>query len=483
MTAIMADFLPPISFIDPSMKALPRILWVILLFGLIRLYGITNPPLEVPHAWRQTTVAMAARNFYEVDPNIFYPRIDISEDLTGITGMEFPLLNYLIFLVSEVFGYTHWYGRLINLIVSSLGCWFFYRLLRKYFNENISFYATFILVVSLWFCYSRKIMPDTFSMSLILMGMYYGSNYLEGKGRSGWQLVGYLLLALLGLLSKLPSGYLMVLFVLLLFSKSVPLKRKLVFVIASMVVVVPVAWWYFHWVPYLVEEYGLWHFFMGKGILQGAKELVENWNDTLAHFYDNALKFIGFGVFLMGLVFCFVKKERLILRVLGLSFAAFLLVMMKSGWTFSHHDYYVIPFVPVMALVAGFGVASVGNPKLRTVLLLAIALENVLNQHVDFRIREDHRPILRLEEVFDGFSERTDLIAINSGQNPTPMYFAHRKGWVATNEQLSDPAFVTDLQQRGCKYLLVLKRAYGTDLQLEYSKVFDDENYTVYALN
>ena len=32
--------------------------WIIFLF-LLRLYGITNPPLEVGHNWRQTTVAMA----------------------------------------------------------------------------------------------------------------------------------------------------------------------------------------------------------------------------------------------------------------------------------------------------------------------------------------------------------------------------------------------------------------------------------------
>lgn len=464
------------------MKVLPRIVWVILLFGLIRLYGITNPPLEVSHAWRQTTVTMAARNFYEVDPNILYPRIDISEDLTGITGMEFPLLNYLIYLISEVFGYAHWYGRLINLIVSSLGCWFFYRLLRKYFDESISFSSTFILLVSLWFCYSRKIMPDTFSMSLIIMGMYYGSNYLEGKGRDVWQLIGYALLTLMGLLSKLPSGYLLVVFVLLLLNKDILLKRKLVFCLVSLLIVIPVAWWYLYWVPFLVEEYGLWHFFMGKGVLQGAKELVENWVDTLAHFYDHALKFIGFGVFLMGLVYCFLKKERVILWVLGLSFMAFLVVMVKSGWTFSHHPYYVIPFVPVMALVAGFGVVSVGKPKLCAVLLVAIALENILNQHSDFILHENRQPILQLEEVFDGFSERTDLIAINSGQNPAPMYFTHRKGWVATNEELSDPAFVSDIQQRGCKYLLVLKQVFGTDLPLGYLKVFDDENYTVYQL-
>ena len=75
------------------------------------------------------------------------------------------------------------------------------------------------------------------------------------------------------------------------------------------------------------------------------------------------------------------------------------------------------------------------------------------------------------------------MIAINSGQNPAPMYFTHHKGWVASNEQLSDPAFVADLKQRGCKYLLILKQVYGTDLQLAYPKAYDDDNYTVYTLN
>ena len=86
--------------------------WIFIFF-IIRLIGITNPPLEVSHNWRQTTVTMVARNFLEIDNNIFYPRIDIAGEKTGITGMEFPILNYLIYLVSEVFGYEHWYGCLL----------------------------------------------------------------------------------------------------------------------------------------------------------------------------------------------------------------------------------------------------------------------------------------------------------------------------------------------------------------------------------
>src|SRR3972149_8048774 len=118
--------------------------WIILVF-LLRLYHITFPPLEVGHNWRQTTVTMVARNFYEINNNIFYPRIDIAGEKSGITGMEFPLLNYLIYLVSLIFGYQHWYGRLINLIVSSIGIYYFYFLINKFFNRKIAFNSAIIL--------------------------------------------------------------------------------------------------------------------------------------------------------------------------------------------------------------------------------------------------------------------------------------------------------------------------------------------------
>lgn len=58
----------------------------ILVFFLLRMYGIMNPPLEVVHNWRQTTVTMVARNFYETDPNILYPRIDIAGMKPALPG-------------------------------------------------------------------------------------------------------------------------------------------------------------------------------------------------------------------------------------------------------------------------------------------------------------------------------------------------------------------------------------------------------------
>ncbi|MBN1597984.1 MAG: hypothetical protein JW894_06795 [Bacteroidales bacterium] len=74
----------------------------LLIFFIIRLFHITQPPIETQHSWCQTTVLMGARNFYEIEVNILYPRLDFAGEKSGITGMEFPILNYLIYLVSLV---------------------------------------------------------------------------------------------------------------------------------------------------------------------------------------------------------------------------------------------------------------------------------------------------------------------------------------------------------------------------------------------
>lgn len=154
--------------------------WILIYF-LIRLIGILNPPLEVAHNWRQVTVNMVARNYLEVNANLFYPRVDMAGEKSGITGMEFPLLNYLIFLVSRVFGFDHWYGRLINLIISSIGIYFFYLTIKKFLSPSLAIISGIILLNSIWFSYSRKIMPDTFSVSLTLIGLYFALEYLYTK--------------------------------------------------------------------------------------------------------------------------------------------------------------------------------------------------------------------------------------------------------------------------------------------------------------
>lgn len=44
---------------------------------------------------------------------------------TGIIGSEFPIFNFLSYLWFKIFGFSHWAGRLINLVTSSIGIYYF----------------------------------------------------------------------------------------------------------------------------------------------------------------------------------------------------------------------------------------------------------------------------------------------------------------------------------------------------------------------
>lgn len=463
------------------LKQLGDIRYWILLFFIIRLFGITNPPLESGHHWRQTTVNMVARNFTESDQfDIFHPAIDIAGEKSGITGMEFPIFNYCISVSHQVFGFQHWFGRLINLVISSIGIWFFFRLIKDLSNKDIAFYAALILLVSIWFSYSRKIMPDTLSMSLMLTGVYYGLQYFL-KNRVIY-LLWFGLLIGLGLLIKLPSGFILPVFAIAIFSSKYTLQQKVIFSISAIAAATPALIWYFYWVPYLVDTYQFWHFFMGESFAVGFKEITTHINDTAQKFYEMALKLIGFAAYLYGIYVIFKTRNKLAIAILALGSFCFLIIMLKAGNTFYRHDYYVIPFVPIMAWIAAIGIHSLPNIKWKVGVISLIMIEGILNQVGDFTVPDKHQFLLSLDSELDKHSNPDDLFLINSNYLPTPMYFAHRKGWININEKIANPDYIEELKSKGLKYILILKKTMGTEANLPYSKQIETEDYCLYKI-
>lgn len=207
--------------------------WLLLFFA-IRMIFVFEPPLEFWHTWRQSTGLMVARNYFEIDSNFFYPRVDVNHTNTGIIGMEFPLLYYSMFKLYEIFGFTHWYGRLINLIITTTGIFYFYKIIKRFWSKDMALYAALILSTSLWFAFGRKTMCDTLSVALVMMGIYYGIRYLYDK--KDLAIIGYLLFAMLGLLTKIPAGYLLIGFCIPFLNGQISIKRKAVFSFISVLV-------------------------------------------------------------------------------------------------------------------------------------------------------------------------------------------------------------------------------------------------------
>ena len=225
------------------------------------------------------------------------------------------------------------------------------------------------------------------------------------------------------------------------------------------------------------------HALLGKGMATGFAEIIDNLGETLNKFYDTALKYVGFLMFLVGVFYAVKQRDKKIYLALLLSFFGFVIIILKAGYTFSHHSYYIIPFVPVMALVAGYGLSKIKSNALAVFVLLVIVGEGIGNQQHDFRIREKDLQLVHLEEELSAFSSQNDLILINSGEFPTPMYFAHRKGWVNSNERIQDPAYVDGLKTKGLKYIVILKRSIGSEIELSgYETVFNNADYIIYRI-
>ncbi len=454
--------------------------WIVLLF-VLRLVGITNPPLEVSHNWRQTTVTMVARNFYEVNNNILYPRIDIAGELSGITGMEFPLLNYTIYLVSEVFGYQHWYGRLINLLISSLGLFFFYKVIKKLISHDLAFWATLLLSSSIWYTYGRKIMPDTFAVSMSFISIYYGLSFLKESKQSIKNGVLFGLFLCLSVLAKLPSIVVFSFLIPPVFNVEISRNKKTVITSVALLCILPALWWYFRWVPLLVEKFGFWHFFMGKSISKGMIEISKDWKLVTKNFYFNAIGISGFILFMLGIYRLVQKPNKTISISLVGGSLLFLIIMLKAGWTFAHHGYYMIPFVPFMALMAAYFLIHL-KTSLKWIFLSIVFIECLINAAPHFNIKKSYAAIGSLKTQLQPYVLKDELIVINSENNPTPMYFADKRGWVINNNTLAEEDFQAEIIKKGCKHALILKQAFGSNINLPFQVEIETEDFKLYNL-
>lgn len=450
--------------------------WILLFFAL-RLYGITDAPLEVGHNWRQSLTNMIARNFYDGNTSFFYPMIDMAGDRTGIIGSEFPLFNYLIYIISEVFGYQHWYGRLINLIVSSIGVLYFYKLIQALFSERTALYSSIILLSSIWFVFSRKSMPDTFSVSLMIIGLYHAYRFIQSSLNK--HLVYFFILASLGLLCKIPTLSLFSILAIVPFVKGISIKNKILLMSTGGMSFIISCVWYFVWVPYLVDTF---HFqlYFTKGLIEGFIEIIPHLDLFFERFYYSALNsFVALIFVIIGVYYLIRKSSKYVISSILIITSFFLLFVLKTGDVFPKHNYYIIPFAPILALLAGFALKQF-NSKWTTVLLVFIVIEGIGNQQHDFKIKDEYRYKLKLEDTLNNTLPTNDKIVINGGLSPQDMYFAHRKGWSIYNEELNTE-YLDSIAILGARYLVLDKTTSSNSFE-NYTLLHQDAYYAVYDL-
>lgn len=452
---------------------------------LIRLYGITQPPLEVNHHWRQVTGLMVARNYYEGNTDFLHPMIDdigVGESASsGVIGMEFPALNYAMAAVSCIFGYDHWYGRLLVLMLSSVGLYYFYLLIRRYAGgEKVALISVAVLGVSVWFAFSRKTMPDTVCISLAIAALYHVLRYRD-EGRLQ-HLFFYLVLASLAVLIKIAAVCILSVVPLVALSTwSLKWQRSVSAIVFSAIPLVLMVWWYFSWNPHLAAESGIWYN-LGESASDAMRVFSAHSGEVAKNFYFStlmsyvALPFLAIGLFVL------IRNPQTGLKyAAAIVFMVFLFYAFRSGRHFALQHYYMIPLAPLMSFVVALGIARIPWRFAALTITLAISAESIANQQHDFRIHDRNLYKLKLEGILDRYIPRDAYIVINGEGNPQELYFSHRKGWVCTSDQLSNPVYLSRVRNSGAAFVVVNR--HRTDTEVEGKELYRDDDYKIIEFN
>ena len=282
------------------------------------------------------------------------------------------------------------------------------------------------------------------------------------------------------MLCKIPALSLFSLLGITLFIPKISILRKVQLYVAAVISFTLVCLWYFYWVPHLLATYQ-YQLYFPKGFMEGLLEIKEYIPELLEKFYFSSLSsFAATLCFIIGIYFIAKSEHRFLKAGIALVSMVFVVFIIKTGSVFPLHNYYIIPFTPIMALIAGYAISKFST-KYQWMVLVLIAIEGIANQQHDFFIKDSKRYKLELDEITSKKIPSNELIVINGGPSPQDIYFSHRKGWTAHNHDVVRPAYIDSLNSLGAHYLIIDKHRLEQTIN-GMKSIYEDENYLIYEL-
>ncbi|CAK6686887.1 ArnT family glycosyltransferase [Synechococcus sp. CBW1107] len=151
---------------------------ILALATVLRLDQI-DQPLVSNHSWRQASTAMMAKNFYQQNRNIFYPKIDWAGPGDTYNGREFQVGTYIASLIYRFTGISVLVGRLVSVAFGIFSITCLYYLVKNVWDEWYALVACLVMAISPGAVfYDRQFLPDPVVVSLSVA--------------CSWRLIGYL---------------------------------------------------------------------------------------------------------------------------------------------------------------------------------------------------------------------------------------------------------------------------------------------------
>jgi Dolichyl-phosphate-mannose-protein mannosyltransferase len=338
------------------------VLAVVLVALVLRLHGIHDPLLDHP-GWRQGDTAAIARNFDRLQFNIMYPQTMYNGPPPNYVELELQIVPFLAATLYKIFGLHEIFGRMITLGFSLATVVTLAYFARWLFGSAVAgltaafFYAVFPGSVY----YGRTFMPDSAMVFFLTAALYAATRHLTGDALSRRGLTGTTALLTVAYLAK-PVAVLAVVPLVGMAGERIRAGRATRPTVVAILLLVPLLLVAMY--DRRVASYAEWHW--AGGITQ--LHVLPALRSALTSTAGFAMKLGNLGEVLAMLRATLLGEFGFLLTVAGVVALPWIRSRSKAllwGWlagglayvyvvvTVERADYYMLPLLPLCALIIG----------------------------------------------------------------------------------------------------------------------------------
>ena len=452
------------------------IILIILLILLIRLYDITNPPLDRT-AWKEIDYIAISKNYVANGFNFFKPTITWPAVPPRVTAMEFPLVPYLASFLYYFFGFSAYTERLVTLIASLVTIILVFKLVKKELGQIPAILAALISgILPLNSFFNKFLFSEPSLIAFSLLGIYYFSKWMDsGKSK-------HVILAAFGftmaILLKLTPLYLSIIFLGLFIQKYKLdyLKYKPLILFGVAAIILPIAWYsYAYYLTFhSIDVFGIFKGhdkFQTFGMLSSRRWYVLMGNSLLG------LCGGKYGVFLIavGLLSLIIVKRGFIFFLYLAAILFYFVVVAEGNIDGAYRQLVILPslscFMAIGALALMYPISLVTkfSEKNRPVIYFSLSILLVLAiqiKYFSFKTFLSPSPVhpqeWQLSKIIKKYSTVNSKLvtlgaySINKGGNdvsPVIYYYSGLQGWTLQKNDW-DVDTVEKLQNKGADLLV-----------------------------
>ncbi len=471
------------------------------------------------HQWRQCDCLSITMNYFQDNNSFLEPSIHhLSNDGTGKTISEFPLIYYSVAQLWKIFGYFEFIYRLIVLLFFFSGLFALFKIYEAVLKDSVlAIIFTLLLFTSpVLVYYANNFLMDIPAFSLALVSMYFFFRFIQSvKDKYFYWFVFINVIA--GLL-KISSLMIFIavfgLFVLEMFNIKIDSERKIFqkplkqFALLISVLIIQLVWYMYasnynstyNGGVFLVGYLPIWDLdFVQIKVTFDA--IIEH----IKHDYFRRETQMVFGIMFI-LILAFYKHiNKIVLYIIILLSIGFLLFGTLFFQALKDHDYYTINlFILIPVISLGFlqmlknKFRRVYTSILFRVILIIFLIFNIkfakdqMNNRYSSMGWENENYIVNIQSFEEinpylqsiGIKNDDKVISLSDNSINISLYFMNRKGWSNYGINL-DRLKIEKAINLGAKFLFIYDKEVYNVLDIQpfiKNKIGEFKNIDIYSL-